>query len=378
MRAIFVLIEAAKSRNAGALSRRTHLKIMRAAFCALASASALSGVALSLWLATTVHAADLKAIEEAARKEGPMTWYISLYSQGVAEKAAAAFARKYPGLKVIPIRATTGGSWQRLSQDLKSNVSTASVFSTTGLGGHYQILHRDGHLAQYVPENAAKLSPSVKPAIVPGYVYPMGAGLLALAYNSDKVKAAEAPKAWTDLTDPKWKGRLALGHPAFSGFDAAWSVVMMKRIGWSYYQAIAKNNPLVQRSTFDTLTALSSGERVVATLPDAFAIEAAEKGNPVTVVYPSDGSVMILGYTAILKNAPQPNTARLFTEFLLGVEHAQVVVDARYVSVRPEVITKLQGGKRLDEITLAPVIPAEDTEKELPGIIERWRDLFGQ
>ena len=231
-------------------------------------------------------AADLKAIEEAARKEGPMTWYVSLYGQPVAEKAAAAFSRKYPGLKIIPVRATTGGSFQRLSQDLKSNVAVASVFSTTGLGGHYQILQRDGHLAQYVPENAAKLNPAVKGAIVAGYVYPMGAGLLAMAYNSAKVKAEDAPKVWQDLADPKWKDKLALGHPAFSGFDAAWCVVMMKRVGWSYYEALARNNPLVQRSTFDTLTALNSGERVVATLPDAFAIEAAEKGNPVTVVYP--------------------------------------------------------------------------------------------
>ena len=87
---------------------------------------------------------------------------------------------------------------------------------------------------------------------------------------------------------------------------------------------------------------------------------------------------MILGYTAILKNAPQPNMARLFTEFLLGVEHAQVVADARYVSVRPEIVTKLQGGKRIDEITMAPVTPAEETERELPRIIERWRDTFGQ
>jgi len=378
MRAFFRLKESTKSRKPGALSRRTHQKIMSAAFYALASASALSGVSFALLHPTPVHAADLKAIEEAARKEAPMTWYVSLYSQAVAEKAATAFAQKYPGLKVIPIRSTTGGSFQRLSQDLKSNVAVASVFSTTGLGGHYQILQRDGRLAEYVPENAAKLSPTVRAAIVPGYVYPMGAGLLAMAYNSSKVKPEEAPKSWQDLTDPKWKKRLALGHPAFSGFDAAWCVVMMKRVGWKYYEAIAKNEPLVQRSTFDTLTALSSGERVVATLPDAFAIEAAQKGNPVTVVYPSDGSVMILGYTAILKNAPQPNTARLFTEFLLGVEHAQVVADARYVSVRPEVVTILQGGKRLDEIILAPITPAEETEKELPRIIERWRDLFGQ
>jgi iron(III) transport system substrate-binding protein len=326
----------------------------------------------------TAHAADLKAIEDAARKEGPMTWYISLYSQAVAEKAAAAFTQKYPGLKVIPVRSTTGGSFQRLMQDLKSNVAVASVFSTTGQGGQYQILQRDGRLAEYAPENGAKLNPSVKSTIVPGYVYPMGAGLLAMAYNNAKVKEQDAPKAWTDLTNPKWKGKLALGHPAFSGFDAAWCVVMVKRLGWQYYEALAKNEPLVQRSTFDTLTALSSGERLVSTLPDAFGIDAAAKGNPVTVVYPSDGSVMIPGYTAILKNAPQPNMARLFTEFLLDVEHAKVVADAGYVSVRPEVVTILYGGKRVDQISLAPIPTADEAEKELPGIIERWRALFGQ
>lgn len=378
MHPISGLMEGTKSHQRGSFSRRTRQKVANAAFCALALALALSGVALAIVSATTVQAADLRAIEAAARKEAPMTWYVSLYSQAVAEKATAAFAQKYPGLKVLAVRSTTGGSFQRLSQDLKSNVAVASVFSTTGLGGHYQILQRDGRLAEYVPENAGKLSPTVKSAIVPGHVYPMGAGLLAMAYNSAKVKPEDAPKSWQDLTDPKWKKRLALGHPAFSGFDAAWSVMMMKRVGWKYYEAIAKNEPLVQRSTFDTLTALSSGERVVATLPDAFAIDAAAKGNPVTVVYPSDGSVMILGYTAILKNAPQPNTARLFTEFLLDVEHAKVVADARYVSVRPEVVTVLQGGKRVNEIVLAPITPADETERELPRIIERWRELFGQ
>lgn len=156
------------------------------------------------------------------------------------------------------------------------------------------------------------------------------------------------------------------------------NVVMMRRVGWKYYEAIAKNDPLLQRSTFDTLTALNSGERTVATMPDALAIDSIEKGNPIAIVYPSDGSVLIPGYTAILKNAPQPNMARLFTEFLLDVEHAQVVANAHYVSVRPEVVTMLPGGKGLNEILLAPVIPVEETDKELPGIIERWRELFGR
>jgi iron(III) transport system substrate-binding protein len=347
--------------------------LARAGACVLAAA-----VALGCLQPAIAHAADLKAIEEAARKEGPMTWYVSLYSQVVAEKAAAAFTQKYPGLKIISVRSTTGGSFQRPMQDLKSNVAVASVFSTTGQGGQYQILQRDGRLAEYTPGNGGKLVPNVKSVITPGYIYPMGAGLLAMAYNSSKVKEQDAPKSWMDLTDSKWKKRLALGHPAFSGFDASWCVSMMKRVGWKYFEDLAKNEPLVQRSTFDTLTALNSGERVVSTLPDAFAIDAVSKGNPIAVVYPTDGSEMILGYTAILKNAPQPNMARLFTEFLLDVEHAKVVADNGYVSVRPEVVTVLQGGKRVDQIALMPVNSAEDTEKALPGIVEKWRNLFGQ
>ena len=344
----------------------------------LAFAVTLTAVAPALGPSTAAQAADFKALEEAARKEGPMTWYVSLYSQAIAEQAAVAFTQKYPGLKIIPVRSTTGGSFQRLMQDLKANVALAGVFSTTGQGGQYQILQQDGRLAAYTPQNGESLMANVRSAIKPGYVYPMGAGLLAMAYNTSKVKEQDAPKSWMDLADPKWKGKLALGHPAFSGFDASWCVSMEKRYGWKYFEDLAKNQPLVQRSTFDTLTALNSGERVVSTLPDAFAIDAVAKGNPIAVVYPTDGSEMILGYTAILKNAPQPNMARLFTEFLLDVEHAKGMADNGYISLRPEVVTALQGGKRADQIALLPVNSMEDTEKALPGIVEKWRDLFGQ
>lgn len=349
---------------------RTLFTAMRAAFLAalVLSAAAVSGA----------RAADLKALEEAARAEGEMTWYVSLYSQAIAEKTAAAFMEKYPGLNVVVVRGTTGGSFQRLMQDLKNDVAVASVFSTTGQGGQYKILLDGSDLAEYAPAAAAGLADYVKGTIVPGYTYPMGAGLLAMAYNSDKIAKADEPKAWADLTDPKWKGRLALGHPATSGFDASWCVSMVKKVGWEFYEALAANDPLIQRSTFDTLTALNSGERLVATLPDAFAIDAQSKGNPIAIVYPEDGSEMILGYTAILKNAPQPNMAKLFTEFLLDVEHAKVMAENGYISLRPEVVTLLSGGKPADQINLLPLNTPEDTERALPAIIEDWRDLFGQ
>ena len=333
--------------------------------------------ALVLLLAAPLaRAADTTALYDAARKEGPMTWYISFYSQDIPAKAAAAFAKAYPGLSVTPVRLTSGGIFQRLQQDLRNHVATASVFTTTGIGGQYEMLLRAGELLRYTPEAADKLIPTLKPLITPGYVYPMGLGLMALGYNTSKLTAAEAPTSWAQLLDPKWKGKIAIGDPSFSGFDAAWDMTMVKREGFAYYEKLAKNDPLVQRSTLDSLTAVNAGERIVGALPDTIAIESASKGNPVAVVYPTDGTIVMVGYTAILKTAPQPNTAKLFTEFLLGVEHSRIMAESHLQSVRPEVISTIAGGRKLSDITLATPISTAESEKLLPDLVERWRDLF--
>ncbi len=335
---------------------------------------------LCLWLVvqTTVATADTSAILEAARKEGPMTWYISFYSQDLPAKTAEAFGKAYPGLTVTPVRLTSGGIFQRLNQDLRNHVATASVFTTTGIGGQFETLMRAGELMRYTPEAADQLSAGVKPVITPGYVYPMGIGLMGIAYNSAKVTTAEAPTSWAELLDPKWKGKLAIGDPSFSGFDAAWDMTMVKREGFSYYEKLAKNVPLVQRSTLDSLTALNAGERVVAALPDTIGIASAEKGNPIAIVYPTDGTVVLIGYTAILKTAPQPNTAKLFTEFLLSAEHSKIMADAHLQSVRPEVVSTIAGGRKLSDITLAPPVGTAESEKLLADLVERWRDLFSR
>ncbi|MEJ0016707.1 MAG: extracellular solute-binding protein [Acetobacteraceae bacterium] len=330
------------------------------------------------WIALPAASrADTQALYEAAKKEAPMTWYISFYGGDIPAKTAAAFGAKYPGLMVNPVRMTSGAIFQRLNQDLRSRVPVASVY-TSSIGGQYDLLVKDGVLAQYTPEAAAALNDNVKAAIVPGYVYPIGTGLMTLAYNTAKIKAADAPKSWKDMLDPKWKGQIAVGDPAFSGFDAVLAVAITKIYGWQFYEALAKNNPLVQRSTFDTLTALNSGERSIGVMSDTQAIDSGTKGNPVAPIYPADGTVMILGMTAVLKDAPQPNTARLFTEFLLGPEHGRIMIENHYQSARADAVNELGGGKRLSDIPLAPVMTSTDFVQALPDLIERWRDLFSR
>ena len=137
------------------------------------------------------------------------------------------------------------------------------------------------------------------------------------------------------------------------------------------------NDPLVQRSTFDSITSLSSGERLVAPMPDGVAAPDIEKGNPITVVYPTDGSLFIMGFTAIMKNAPQPNMAKLFTEFLLGPEHADILVDNNYDPVRGGVERTLVGGKTAQDIKIVPLLPSPTMPTSLKSSTDQWREIFG-
>ncbi len=306
-----------------------------------------------------------------------MVWYVSFYGESIAKATTEAFKKKYPGLQVSPVRRTTGSTFQRINQDLQANNNVAGVLSMSGIADYYDQLKARGALAQYTPVNAAKLDKSVRNVIDPGYVYPMGGGLMAIAYNSAKLTKAEAPRTGTTWPNLKWKGKLALSSPAFSGFDAALDVVLMQKKGWGYFEKLEKNKPLIQRSTFDTITALSSGERLVSTMPDGVAIEAIAKGNSLALVYPTDGSILIPGLTSIMKGAQQPNTAKLFTEFLLGIEHAKICAEASYVPVRPEVVMKLPTGQTISEIPITAVQPSAEFGKDLAVVIQKWRDLFG-
>jgi iron(III) transport system substrate-binding protein len=189
------------------------------------------------------------------------------------------------------------------------------------------------------------------------------------------VKPEDVPKNWPDLLDPKWRNQVSVGHPGFSGYVGTWVLVMRKLYGWEYFEKLEKNQPLLGRSVNDTITMLNSGERSVAAGPSGTTLVSADKGNPLALVYPTDGAVLMVSPSAVMANAPHPNAARLFMEFLLGEEHARISVKMRNESLRPEV-KPLAGARPFTEVKVIRLSTAE-IDKGIPEVIEQWRDTFG-
>ena len=319
-------------------------------------------------------AADVAGLYEAAKKEGELTWYTAHTDGETAEAVGRAFSERYPGVKVNVIRTTAQVAYQRLRQEIRSGTAQCDVFSSTDVG-HDVALKKEGRFAHYVPENAAKVRPEFQGFDPDGYFYPTSAGLVLITYNTEKVRAEEAPRKWPDLLDPKWKGKVSVGHPGFSGYVGTWVVLMRKLYGWDYFEKLERNKPQIGRSINDTVTMLTSGERLVASGPSGTMLKSAEKGNPLAVVYPEDGALLMISPSAVVANAPHPNAARLFLEFLLGVEHAEILVRNHREPVRPEAKPPERAKTPGHIKVLRPTV--DEIAKVIPEVIEQWRDTFG-
>jgi iron(III) transport system substrate-binding protein len=316
-----------------------------------------------------------KELYDAAKKEKPVTVYTAHYNTDEAQALCAAFEKKYPDLKCNFVRTTAQVAFQRLQQDMQANAPVASVFSSTDVS-HYPELKKKGMLIEYKPRNAVNMVDSLKAYNdKDGYYWVTAAALMTLTYNSSMVSEKDAPKNWPDLLDPKWKGKVSIGHPAFSGYVGTWVVQMQKLYGWDYFTKLEKNQPQIGRSVNDTVTMLNSKERAVAAGPEATTLLSRDKGNPLAVVYPTDGALLMVSPSGIPKNAPSPNAGKLYMEFLLSKEAGEVQSKSHSISV-VKGDAPAPGAKPLEQIKVVRPTEEEIT-KGIPEVKEKFRETFG-
>jgi iron(III) transport system substrate-binding protein len=329
--------------------------------------------AMALTSGRAAHA-DLAGLEPAARAEGSVTWYVAQMSGEAAEAMGHRFTQRYPGIAVSAIRTTGQVAYERLQQELKNGTPTCDVFSSTDISQYPALMKRNA-LANYEPVNAGELAAPYRGLGEKGFYYPTTGSLQILIYNTKTVAGADIPRRCTDLLDPKFNHRVAVAHPAFSGYFGQWVLAMRRQYGWSYFEKLAANNPRVGRSGNDPITMLNAGECVVGTGPASTSTVTAARGNPIGIVYPEDGTVLTVGPSAVVASAPHPNAARLLMEWLLSRDYADACRDWSLEPVRADA-EPLPGMKPIGDIKTISLTAAE-IARELPDAIEQWRDTFG-
>ena len=348
------------------ISRRDILKV--------SGAFAASGALGTRVLAAAPPAtAVTPALIEAAKKEGKVIFYTSI-DLPLAERFAKAFEAKYPGIAVRVERTGAERVFQRIGQEYASRIYAVDVVNSSD-AAHFIIWKRDGILEAYVPEDVASFPDEHKDP--DGTFATFRAWVCVIGYNTNMVKAEEAPKSYADLLEPKWTGKIVKAHPSYSGTIMTATYQMSRDLGWEFFEKLAKQKIMQVQSSADPPKKLALGERAVMADGNEYNMfQLKEKGSPVEIVYATEGSPLIVGPNAIFKRAPNPNAARLFQSFMLSAEAQQLSIDFGGLrSVHPKVKDK-PGRKPFNDVKKMKDDPAA-VEKMSEQIKARYSKIFG-
>jgi iron(III) transport system substrate-binding protein len=260
---------------------------------------------------------------EAARQEREVVWYTAMTTPD-AEPLRKAFQARHPSIQVTILRQPGEKIRTRILAEARAGKQLWDVVSFNHLD--MDALDREGLLAAYA-------SPESRTGFSAGAVDPRGhwaaiyVRQYVIGYNLRAVPAAEAPKRWEDLLEPRWKGKFAMDEDESEWYAAMLDVLGRER-GTAFMRALARQNPQLRRGHSLLSKLLVAGDFPLALVHAAEVEEAKRSGAPVEWARELDPIITSPSQVAVSARAPHPNAARLFVDLLLSVE-GQTIIRSR-------------------------------------------------
>ena len=293
-------------------------------------------VGLVLWLISSSVAAKEVVIVTSFPKE-------------LFETYKKTFEGKYPDITVVINSKQTNAGVTYL-RETKAKPE-ADIFWVSAPDA-FQTLESEGLLEKYAPpkEIMARIPPKIGnfPIHDPdGKYFGFAISGYGLMWNKAYLQAHKlrAPKEWTDLTNPSYHGHLVISAPSRSGTTHLTVETILQAYGWEKGWALLLNSggnmgAITERS-FGVPEAVISGQYGIGVVIDFFGLSAIASGQPVEFAYPSLTSV-VPASVGIVKDAPNPENARAFVNYLLS-EAGQMVLFSPEIArlpVIPELYAK--------------------------------------
>lgn len=281
-----------------------------------------------------------KEIVAKAKAEGEVVVYTS---SGRIAKLVKPFAKIHPEIKVTVHDLGSVKSVEKTIREQNANIFNADIV-TTGNSGQviYEMLNKN-RLVNYVPhhyidripkENRDPLLIRVNEAMV-------------FLYNREAYPDAPPVKNVWELTEPKFKGRVGMKNPLSSGSTLMGVMTLMQRpdvmaaayerysgkpiklsegvpdAGHEFWARLLANDLVIFKS--GSKLARASGKKgqknpLIAFANMTYIARNDSKGyvNKILATVDPVGKLVYPTFTAIARQAPHPNAAKLFTAYLLG------------------------------------------------------------
>jgi len=198
-------------------------------------------------------------------------------------------------------------------------------------------LKSDGLLEPYKSPEAAAIPAKYKDP--DGWWTGSDADFIGIASNKKflQEKGLKAPQSWEDLTKPQYAGQICVGSPATSGtgytFLTTIIQLMGEQKGWEYLKRFNANVSQYTRSGIGPTQLVGRGEVGVGILFAHDILGSIDKGFPIEMSLPQEGTGYDLFCVVLLKGAPEPVEAKRFIDWSLTPEAVELLAASEYFDV---------------------------------------------
>jgi iron(III) transport system substrate-binding protein len=307
-------------------------------------------------------------LEDAARAEGTVVWYTSI-ALAESSRYVQLFERHYPFLKVKLVRSNSARMAQRYIGEFQAGTFLADVLDTGDTT--IEFFRRRGMLQSY----HSPLSQKFDRRFVhkENFWVANRLTMTVLAYNTRMVSPAEVPKRYEDVLDPKWKDKMSVERE-----DSQWFMGLMdywgEQRGKAFFERLRGQNPRIRTGHSLQAQLIAAGEDALSPDTHSGGIASAQRAGAPVDWANLEPVVVVNNVAALAKNAPHPNAAMLFLDFMLNKEGAQKVLsEVNRIPTHPEVVpnpARLREG--FDFIVVDPAKYNDSIER----YSKMWRELM--
>lgn len=291
------------------------------------------------------EAKEEKKGEEKAEDKKELSGKLTVYMPSppaLADQIVEGFQAK-TGVTVEKFQGTTGEILARLEAEAANPVADVVVLASWSDG---LSMKKDDKIASYEPEMRDK--------IVPDFIdedntlFGFSASAVGVIYNTTVIKE-ELSADWSELADEKYKDRIAMPDPEKSGAAKDFLAGFVNNFGWDALEGMAKNGLIIPGANKAALEAVTTGEiGILVAGVDYNGYKNISKGEPLALYYPAGGTVANPRPAMIMKDAPNPENAQAFIDYVFSDEVQEWVAEAYLIPGRSDV--KAEGRTNLDEI----------------------------
>jgi len=290
---------------------------------------------------------DYASVIEASKAEHGVLVYSNMGEMNWAPLIQA-FNAEYPWIKVQTLDLGSSEVFDRYYAETAAGTNQTDVVVSHSAASWLDFIQKGGVNTDFVSAEADKLPAYSKPS--PG-IYTISVDPYFIVYNKALISPEEAPKSIQDIVDLVTKDPARFAHKVATGVPMANAAA--QNLSNTYIQHVGVDKALQQytalgdavdvyRSAGQIMEKITTGEVLIGFMLSGIQVfpllADPARAQILGYAFPTDGTVMLMRHIAMAKTVKNPNSAKLFIDFVLSAAGQTALSAGGLMSYRDDVV----------------------------------------